>query len=391
MPLDLPLDLIFLAMEAAGVSLTGILLAALASETGREYARRWAAGWALLAVSLVSLLAAQASGSGARILLAVHLVGGYAFAMLSARGFAVYRGDALGRRQDLVLAPVLAAWTAGLVVLGEDVGSILRSHGLALGILLLAAFADSRRTRSPGGHRTGRWVSLMALLALSMSFAGLGLLEWSGAWGASVVRVLLPFKALVDLTLLTALGFGQALLVMETVSADLARSNAELAAARDRLHVQARVDPLTSALNRHAFHSLLGGRDEDLAQRGGCVVIIDIDRLKEVNDTRGHAAGDEMIRAAAAMIRRVVRADDLLFRWGGDEFLAILFGLGETGVDARLRGLQEHRVETPEAPSLSWGIAPFESLLRIGDAIEAADRAMYDGRARRKHATGSRS
>ena len=56
----------------------------------------------------------------------------------------------------------------------------------------------------------------------------------------------------------------------------------------------------------------------------GTAVIADIDNLKSINDQFGHAAGDAAIRAVATAIRSLIRADDLLFRWGGDEFLLVL-------------------------------------------------------------------
>ena len=78
-------------------------------------------------------------------------------------------------------------------------------------------------------------------------------------------------------------------------------------------------------LNRHAFYSLMGAaRDEKKRPLGGTVAIIDIDNLKPLNDTFGHAAGDVAIRAVAKAVRSIIRAEDLLFRWGGDEFLVIL-------------------------------------------------------------------
>ncbi len=56
-----------------------------------------------------------------------------------------------------------------------------------------------------------------------------------------------------------------------------------------------------------------------------------MDNLKAINDGLGHTAGDKAIREVAGAIRSVIRADDLLFRWGGDEFLVVLVGLPEDG------------------------------------------------------------
>ncbi|HMP15452.1 MAG TPA: GGDEF domain-containing protein, partial [Gemmatales bacterium] len=93
-----------------------------------------------------------------------------------------------------------------------------------------------------------------------------------------------------------------------------------------KLRILAERDPLTAVLNRHAFYSMVSAkRGQDQKQPlGGSVAIIDIDNLKPLNDQHGHQTGDAAIRAVAKAIRSVVRAEDLLFRWGGDEFLVIL-------------------------------------------------------------------
>ena len=63
---------------------------------------------------------------------------------------------------------------------------------------------------------------------------------------------------------------------------------------------------------------------ERFASEGMRVVMADVDRLKRINDAEGHEAGDEAIRSVANAIRKRIRADDLLFRWGGDEFLVVM-------------------------------------------------------------------
>src|SRR5262245_17050548 len=124
---------------------------------------------------------------------------------------------------------------------------------------------------------------------------------------------------------------------MEDVNREVRAANQELIAARDRLQSMVHLDPLTDALNRHAFHSLVNRPDETVL-RSGCVVVVDIDSLKPVNDSYGHAAGDAVIRAVAKGIRSLIRADDMLFRWGGDEFLVVLFNVYEPHVRKRIAG-----------------------------------------------------
>src|SRR4030095_1628619 len=158
--------------------------------------------------------------------------------------------------------------------------------------------------------------------------------------------------------------------------------------ARDQLELLARMDPLTQALNRHAFHSLLshpeGGCD---AETSGCVAVLDIDGLKPINDTFGHSAGDKAIRAVAKGMRSLVRADDMLFRWGGDEFLMLMFKLPEAEARRRMATLNQILKENgaawlgiPVTVTVSHGVAGFNSLAERGAAIEAADKAMYEQR-----------
>jgi diguanylate cyclase (GGDEF)-like protein len=155
--------------------------------------------------------------------------------------------------------------------------------------------------------------------------------------------------------------------------------------ARDKLELLVQMDPLTEALNRHAFHSLLRKPERgEAAKTSGSVAVIDIDNLKPINDTFGHTAGDRAIRAVARAMRSLVRADDMLFRWGGDEFLVLMFSLPETEAQRRmekLNGLLEENsgrwMTVPVTVSVSFGVAGFKSLTDLGAAIETADQAMY--------------
>lgn len=202
----------------------------------------------------------------------------------------------------------------------------------------------------------------------------------------------LQYTSIFDLILETLLGFGTVMVLMEGVRREVEAANRELTEARERAECFARIDPLTEALNRHAFHTLLS-RDAAGDDASGCVAVIDLDDLKPINDTFGHAAGDRAIRAVAHAVRSVVRADDLLFRWGGDEFLVLLFGMPEEKARRRLDSLDERlarasRVDThaPLPLSVSHGLARFDSLAQLQHAIEEADGAMYARKQARKAA-----
>jgi diguanylate cyclase (GGDEF)-like protein len=112
--------------------------------------------------------------------------------------------------------------------------------------------------------------------------------------------------------------------------------------------------------------------------------VLDIDNLKPINDTLGHTVGDKAIRAVARAMRSLVRADDMLFRWGGDEFLVLMFKLPQPEASRRIEKLNEILEENcerwigePVTVTVSFGVAGFTSLTDLGQAIEQADKAMY--------------
>jgi diguanylate cyclase (GGDEF)-like protein len=105
-----------------------------------------------------------------------------------------------------------------------------------------------------------------------------------------------------------------------------------------RYHVtktQADRDPLTGLLNHRSFHDAV---DRSLRERqgagGACVVLVDLDNFKRINDEDGHRGGDRLLRAAAVALADACRRDDLAFRVGGDEFALLLPGLDEEAATA---------------------------------------------------------
>src|SRR4029078_5039034 len=135
------------------------------------------------------------------------------------------------------------------------------------------------------------------------------------------------------------------------------------------------------ALNRHAFHSLLrrpeSGPENTATSRS--VAVLDIDKLKPINDTFGHTVGDKAMRAVARAMRSLIRADDMLFRWGGDEFLVLMFKLSAEDASGRLKKLNEILGETCRKwvgtpVTVSHGVAAFDSLTQLAQAIEHADQ-----------------
>ena len=155
---------------------------------------------------------------------------------------------------------------------------------------------------------------------------------------------------------------------------------------RARLHHLAVTDWLTDLHNhshsRFVLEQALADSRKD--QSPLCVVMADLDRFKEINDTHGHLVGDQVLRIAAARIISAARASDEIGRYGGEEFLFILQNTGiDEGRDvaervrARINSDVIHAVDANIRVSLSLGIAQARDSDIVDTLIDRADAALY--------------
>ncbi|MFN7917572.1 MAG: diguanylate cyclase [Vicinamibacterales bacterium] len=149
----------------------------------------------------------------------------------------------------------------------------------------------------------------------------------------------------------------------------------------------AATDPLTGVANRrggekHISNEISRAKRE---KRPLSCILVDIDRFKAVNDTFGHQAGDQLLRDISALLRRTVRAYDILVRWGGEEFLVVLPGVGlETArmLADRLRSAVESLDTHGIGPvTVSAGAAEFENDYDFASTLRTADRRLYQAKA----------
>jgi diguanylate cyclase (GGDEF)-like protein len=179
--------------------------------------------------------------------------------------------------------------------------------------------------------------------------------------------------------------------------ASIRRLKRELVAALkqiEQLQAKAETDFLLDVFNRRGFEREL---DRAIAyikryQASGALIVLDVDRLKPVNDVFGHAAGDQVLKAVVATLAHQVRASDVIGRLGGDEFGLLLWNLSETDARAKAASLEQAIDQLSfvfggrtVSAGASTGVAILGAHTEAGKALEEADRAMYVRKAQRRH------
>ena len=136
-------------------------------------------------------------------------------------------------------------------------------------------------------------------------------------------------------------------------------------------------DPLTQVYNRR-FLEEAGEKEFARAKRYKqplALILLDIDELKRINDQRGHLTGDQALKTVVALLSNHSRKSDSIFRYGGDEFLAIMPETEEKGARQFLDRINRELSHT--SLRISAGIATLEAESSLEELIEKADRRMY--------------
>jgi diguanylate cyclase (GGDEF)-like protein len=170
--------------------------------------------------------------------------------------------------------------------------------------------------------------------------------------------------------------------------------SAQLRYERD-LHALALVDELTGLHNRRGF-TLFADQEIARARRSGRVptlLFADLDELKGINDVYGHASGDAAIRLVVIALKSILRETDIVARWSGDEFVALLSD-GDPGAAEQISDrltmaiASQVPVDLPYVVSATVGTSTLDPLLSLRDAIERADAELYT---RKKNARRNRA
>ena len=372
-------------VQFAGIFLITLLSVFLKRSLKSRTLDYWALAWGALSVSLLCLLWGFALPQYSPLLYFCYFFGEYVFCFFLIAGCRHYvHNKPIDKRYALWLLGGVAV-AGALAATGKDINKFFFLHSLALAVLFITAFCVLKRIKKSRQKSFGLQVFRAGLLLLTINF-----LHYFVIFGLRQTQYAIPlpeayltYNSLIDLVVEVLLGFGMIIVLLEKVIQEGEKTNRKLQDAHFQLEQLAQTDPLTTAFNRHAFYNFIQKQSEKKSIRG-CVSVLDIDSLKPINDVYGHAVGDLAIRAVASEIRALIRADDLLFRWGGDEFFVIMVGMNRELADLRFATLETslmnlgfYGLDQKITVGISYGIAEFHNAAELEGAIAEADAEMY--------------
>jgi diguanylate cyclase (GGDEF)-like protein len=161
----------------------------------------------------------------------------------------------------------------------------------------------------------------------------------------------------------------------------------ELAKANEKLDELAHKDLLTGLPNRRGMMIYVEESITQHRQRNTpfCLLIVDFDKFKNLNDTLGHEAGDKALSEGATLMRKVLRDQDHVARWGGEEFLILLPGTPLKGAKILAHKIKDNLKESLSKSigikvSATIGVAAFEEMETLDSCLKRADEALYMGK-----------
>ncbi len=372
------------AAQLVSVLMITIFYATLARSVRRSEVSLWAWGWAwnLFALGATVSYWFITPPDGARWLLRASFFGGKAaYAILLVHGAICMR-----RPGDQWLTP-LKTWlvVAGATVVGAFALHTIDGIGVAAqgpmgilfiwcGITLIASRGISTTWLGFGFLARGTF-ALIEAAAYSADMLPQGSLSPDTR---ALVENFLGAHSSIDLAGEWLLALGGVLAVTKRTQTEMESANADLLSVQEQLRNIADRDPLTGLVNRRALPAALRAVFED----GASLAFFDLDGFKAINDTHGHAVGDKCLLRFATALQRSFRPEDTIVRYAGDEFLAVCGGMDISTAEARVAAMREWLLAEPEPPKIDFsaGIVALASHENAEEAIEAADRAMYENK-----------
>jgi diguanylate cyclase len=155
----------------------------------------------------------------------------------------------------------------------------------------------------------------------------------------------------------------------------------------DSLLCLAYKDIMSGLYNRNLWEYLLNMGHRDPSYSFDTLVIVDIDNLKQVNDTEGHSSGDRCIRAVAESIKESIREKDIAFRYGGDEFIIMLHAFRGSDLSKFINKIRKKIINKSDnsVVNVSIGTSRFQKHDELGIAFQLADKNLYAEKEEKKY------
>jgi len=241
---------------------------------------------------------------------------------------------------------------------------------------------------TPGSAAGRIFLSISFLLwGAERAVSGLGLLKFGSM---AELPAWLQYFGFAGMFLEMMIAVGIIVLLFEATQARLAAEMEALQHSERELKEMGVRDPLTGLYNRHHFNDVIRRELANVRRYGTelSVLVVDVDRFKQINDAKGHAVGDEVLRFVANYLTTCIRESDFVFRWGGDEFLLLLPRTDEGSAaqkgDELVRKLPKIPGTEGLQPSLSAGWATHRMDAEFPATLALADQRMYEMKIRGK-------
>jgi diguanylate cyclase (GGDEF)-like protein len=392
MPLSISLSVLGLLVQAVGAGLLTLIFFYLSRGKGNRVLKAAGWGWFFFFLALVSLIVWRE---------ARYPFGNAPFQYLQILGFValIVAADRMDHDSDLgrplaitALAAAPVAFAIAYFAGGGPLFYAVHTGLNVVGWLVITVLALRSRTEGLGKQ-------FSALLAITTTLLQIVYVLFHAMSAARPEQPygFLAYSGFFDLFLQMLFGIGLIIWAMEDTERRLSSVHARAVDDTQRTKRRAQLDPLTEAYNRFFLEEIRPTLARD--QAAGSIVLIDVDGLKTINDKEGHEEGDKAIWTIAAAIKKLIRGDDYLIRWGGDEFLVILPGMDEELAKKRFYMLPAKIDEVRQAPNIprayrkflaaSVGVTPFSARVPFDLAIEGADRVMYERKRALKEMRGS--
>ena len=304
------------------------------------------------------------------------------------RGVWRYRqAQPVSRPAEMLWAvPILAlAWWLSSQAFVPAVGWATPISFLRAGAYIVTAFAFAMTPGSPGGR--GILSASFLLWGAERAILGVAYLRFRDI---AQMPQTLQYAYFLEMFLEMTIGVGIIILLFEASQLQLQEEMQRLVESDSQAKEMGIRDRLTGLYNRHYFNDVIR-RELARSRRHGTalsVLLIDVDRFKEINDVRGHQVGDEVLQFVANYLTACLRESDLVFRWGGDEFLILLSHSDEASAAQKAEEMARRLPHIPGAeqlqPTLSVGWATHRPKAEFPKTLAEADARMYEMKLNRK-------